>query len=634
MNLITIDFETYYDDEYSLSKMTTEEYLNDERFQIIGLSVKVNNGSTDWLSGTHKQLRKYLKNNYDWRNSAVLAHNTLFDGAILHWILGINPKVFLDTLCMAKAKHGVEVGGSLAKLAVKYKLGEKGTEVINAKGKRREDFSEGELERYGDYCIQDTELTYSLFNTMAKHFPTTELKVIDRTLRMFIQPKLKLNTKLLKKHLKRVRKKKEKLLQSVQTTRTKLNSNPQFAKLLEELGIEPPMKISPTTGNPTYAFAKTDPGFVELLEHDDLRVQALCTARIGVKSTLEETRTERLIGIAKRNDGKFPIPIRYYAAHTGRWGGMDKVNVQNFPSRGKNAKVLKSCITAPKGYVIVDADSAQIEARVLGRIARQDDLTDKFARKEDVYKYMASDLYNKLVEEVTGDERFVGKTTVLGSGYGMGGKGFKRQLGVMGREIDLDEAFRIIGIYRDVNHEIVKLWYRGNDMLESMVKKEHCDFDPDGIIEVVPKYNAMRMPSGLLLRYPDLTVEAGEKGPQYTYHTRKGRKKIYGGKVTENACQGIARCIIAEQMLRVSRRYPVLLTVHDSLVMCVKEAELDTALPYIAKCMRWTPGWISGLPLDCDISVGKSYGGCEEWQETEDGSWRPPVKDQAGLIAA
>ncbi len=263
------------------------------------------------------RLKKYLHANYDWENSAVLAHNTLFDGSILSWLLGIHPKLWLDTLCMARALHGTEVGGSLKYLADMYEIGEKGNEVGNAIGKRRRDFAEDELERYGDYCIQDVELTYQLFEIFLKVFPKKELKVIDMTLRMFIDPVLELNVSKLEDHLDTLQEQKDKLLEECGIEKEELMSNPKFAKALESLGVVPPMKTSLRTGKQAFAFAKSDEAFKALQEHEDTRVQALVAARIGLKSTLEETRTERFIGIGIR--GTMPVPIRYYAAHTGRW---------------------------------------------------------------------------------------------------------------------------------------------------------------------------------------------------------------------------------------------------------------------------------------------------------------------------
>ena len=266
MDIITVDFETYYDKEFSLSKLTTEQYVRSPDFEVIGLGVKVNNEETVWLSGGHNELKTYLHANYDWKNSAVLAHNTLFDGAILSWVFGIQPKLWLDTLCIARALHGVEVGGSLKSLAQMYEVGEKGDEVIHALGKHRDGFSEAELERYGDYCIQDVELSYRLFNIFMgnKKFPKKELKVIDMTLRMFIDPVLELDIDKLAGHLDSLQNQKDRLLEECGIGKDELMSNPKFAKALQALDVIPPTKTSLRTGKETFAFAKSDEGFKAL----------------------------------------------------------------------------------------------------------------------------------------------------------------------------------------------------------------------------------------------------------------------------------------------------------------------------------------------------------------------------------
>lgn len=617
MDLITVDFETFYDKDFSLSKLTTEEYIRDPQFEIIGLGVKVNDGETEWASGTPEQVERYLRK-FDWAESAVLAHNTMFDGAILSWCFGIRPRLWLDTLCMGRALHGVEVGGSLKALAERYGLGEKGTEVLNAKGKRRNDFTPEELDRYGDYCVNDVDLTHNLFRAMrtdfilrtGSDFPKQELKLIDLTLRMFIEPKLDLDLNLLEQHLYEVKRRKEELLENVGVDKEELMSNPKFADLLRDLGVEPPMKISPTTNKRTYAFAKTDKAFTALLEHEDDRVQALVSARLGTKSTLEETRTQRFIDIAKR--GLLPVPVRYYAAHTGRWGGDDKINMQNLPSRGPNAKKLKNSIVAPPGHVLIDADSSQIEARDVAWLSEQNDLVRAFANKDDVYKQMASRIYSKAVEEIYTDERFVGKTTILGAGYGMGAPTFQAQLNTFGYDMDLDECRRIIAIYRRTNWRISQFWREAQNAIERLARGESFTFGRDGLLEAHGKESAIRLPSGLFMRYDDLKYtmdpKTGEAG--YTYKTRRGRTRLYGGKLTENICQALARCIIGEQMLRIAKRYRVVLTVHDSIVCCVPEEEAREAQAYIEACMRHAPAWADGLPLDCESGIGRRYGEC------------------------
>ena len=610
MDLITLDFETYYDKDFSLRKVTTEAYIRDPRFEVIGVGVKVNDGETEWASGTHEQIKRYL-HTFNWAESILLCHNTMFDGAILSWCFDIHPRVLADTLCMARALHGVEVGGSLHILSQRYSLGTKGTEVLDAKGKHREDFTPEELGRYGDYCVNDVELTYKLFMRMAKGFPKQEMRIIDMTLRMFTEPLLDLDLGLLEQHLANTKQIKEDLILSSGVTREDLMSNNKFAELLVSMNVEPPTKISPTTGKETYAFAKNDEGFKALQEHEDARVQALVTARLGTKSTLEESRTERFIGIAKR--GKLPVPVRYYAAHTGRWGGDDKINIQNLPSRGVNGKKLKSSIIAPVGYTVVDCDSSQIEARVLAWLAGQDDLVKAFANNEDVYIKMASKIYNVKEEDVTKEQRFVGKSTILGAGYGMGAVRFAEQLKSFGTTISVDEARRIISIYRDANWKISQFWRNCQNMLVEMSRDKLITFGARNIIKAVRTQTGygIQLPSGLVMRYDDLQYEQGERGVEFNYKTRRGRTRIYGGKVTENVCQAIARCIMGEQMLAIAKRYKPVLTVHDSVVCCVPDDELEEARQYIEDCMSTTPSWAEGMPITCESGIGKSYGDCE-----------------------
>ena len=621
MDIITIDFETYYSKDFGFRKQTTEQYVRNPDFEVIGVGVKVNDGKTKWLSGEFNDLKTYLHDNYAWEDCGVLAHNTLFDGAILHWLFGIRPRVYFDTLSMARAIHGVDASGSLKKLAEMYGIGQKGTEVLSAEGKRRNDFSEKELDKYGDYCVNDVELTYKLFDIFMtkRYFPHKELKVIDMTLRMFIEPILELDVNKLDGHLDSLKVQKDKLLSESGVELENLMSNNKFADLLRGMGVEPPMKISTRTGKETYAFAKTDEGLKALQEHEDINVQTLVAARLGLKGTLEETRTERFLDIATRGK-QMPVPIKYYAAHTGRWGGYDKVNLQTLPSKGPNAKILKSCICAPEGYTLIEADSAQIEARVLAWLSEQQDLVQAFERDEDVYKIMASTIYAVPVEKVSKDQRFIGKTTILGAGYGMGAVRFREQLKAFGVEVSEDECRRIIQVYRTANSRITKLWYNANNALESMYQNKMFTLGKEGVLKLLPKENAIKLPSGLAMYYNKLRTETDDTGrTQFSYKTRLGYSKIYGGKVIENVCQAIARCVMAEQMLKIQKRYRVLLTVHDSVICCVPDEQVTEAATYVAECMAYVPDWATGLPVRGDVEVGKNYGECVEWVQKQHG---------------
>jgi len=608
--MITLDFETYYDRDYSLSKLTTEEYVRSDLFEVIGVAVKVGDEPSEWFSGGHVETAEWLAQ-FDWANHFALAHNTMFDAAILTWVFGQKPKAWLDTLSMARATLGTQVGGSLRKLAEHFALGAKGTEVDDARGLHREDFSPESLAKYGEYCRNDVELTHKLYAELNAGFPVIEKRLIDATIRMFSDPLLELDTKRLEEHLVDVRQRKEKLFADANITKEVLNSSAKFAELLKAQGVHPPMKISLTTQKLTYAFAKSDSTFMDLLGHRSEVVQALVAARVGAKSTLEESRTERFIAISQRGPicgalRRMPIPLKYYAAHTGRWGGSDKINLQNLPSRGEEKNKLKRCIVAPHGHVIIDCDSSQIEARVLAWLSGQNDTLELFRAKKDVYSHMAGAIYGKLVEDVTFDERFIGKTTVLGAGYGMGADKFQLQLQNMGKNLDLDACRHIIKAYRQTQHKIAMWWNHLNTVLEKMTRQQSAQVDWQDLMELSP-FTGIKLPNGLYLNYPELRRHANG---EFTYMTRTGVNKIYGGKVAENLCQAVARCVIGEQLLQISKRYRVVLTVHDAIASVVPEGEAHEAKDYIEECMRTSPAWAHGLPLNCESGMARNYGDC------------------------
>ena len=615
MDIVTIDFETYYDRDYSLSKMTTEAYVRDPRFQVIMVGVKINNHETDVFSGA--EVGTFLRS-MSYKQAAILCHNTAFDGAILSWHYGIKPALWLDTLSMARPAHSVIAGGSLAKLVKHYQLGEKGTEVVNALGKRLEDFTPQELKAYAEYCTKDVDLTYKLFKKLSKGFPLSELQVIDLVLRMYAEPTIELDTNVLRDYLTGIEQSKQALMDRIaggdeEKFRKVMMSNPMFARLLILLGVAPPMKTSKTTGERTYAFSKTDEEFVALQEHPDPKIQAVVNARLGVKSTIEETRTNSMLEVAAR--GRLPVMLNYYGAHTGRFSGGDKLNLQNLPKRGGKL-ALRQAMRAPAGHKFVGCDSAQIEARILAWLAGQSDLVDAFANKRDVYSEFASTVFGRTITSADKTERHVGKTAVLGLGYGMGADKFKHTLkmGSPSVDMELDEAKRVVQVYRNNNFMITGLWRRCDDMLKTMLAggegavHEAVTYDADGII----------LPNGMRITYHGLTASDNgfsyfNDARQYAKHVRgEDAKKthIYGGKVVENIVQALAALVIREQMLAVHKAgLKVVLQVHDEIVIVVPEDKVEAAEAKLVEIMSKPPVWAAGLPLACESGISDNYGG-------------------------
>ena len=622
MNLITLDFETFYEQGFSLSNLTTEEYIRDERFQVIGVGVKIDDQETEWITGTHNHIKSRLME-IDWKEAILLCHNTQFDGAILSFIFNIVPAIYLDTLGMARAKHGVDVGGSLASLVERYQLGKKGTEVVDAKGKRLEDFDLQDLKQYGEYCKNDVELTYKLYNVLEKDFPPNELKLIDITLRMYTQPTLRLHDGLLFDRLDEVKAEKKALLGTLmerlkcdteECVRKKLASNKQFAELLQEYGVEPPLKVSPTTGKDTFALAKNDEGFIALVEHEDSFIQELCAVRLGTKSTIEESRIERFLDIGARNKTLLPIPLKYYGAHTGRWAGSDKVNFQNLPSRDKKKKALKNAIMPPENHVIINSDSSQIEARVLVWLAGQNDVVQWYREGRDVYSEFASKVYNKTITKKDATERFVGKTCTLGLGYGTGWSKLQHTLKTSppGAILPDEECQRLVKVYRELNNKVIDLWASCDRALEHMANWNES-MKPYYLGEhkcllVTPR--GIQLPNGLYISYPELRYDTSEGKGKYVYKSRRGMVSLWGGSVVENVVQALARIIVGEQMIKINDKYRPVLTVHDAIVCVATNEDKDNAIKYITDVMSTPPNWGQDLPIACEAKYGESYGDC------------------------
>lgn len=522
MSLVTIDFETYYSKEFSLSKMTTESYIRDPQFEVIGVSVKIDSGGIRWITENIGEELKALH----LEEHQVLCHNTAFDGAILSWIYDIHPKFLFDTLSMARPLTGLTVGGSLRALSKLFGLGEKGTEIYNTLGKHKKDFTRSELDAFGVYCRQDVNLTYHLFKKLLPYTTKGELVIIDMMLRMFTEPKIVLDKPRLEAHLADVRAKKQELLSRIPFTKDQLMSNNLFAEVLKSLGVVPPTKISPTTGKETFAFAKTDDGFKELLEHPNEDVQAVAAARLGTKSTIEETRTENMIGIANR--GALPILLNYWGGSTGRASGGDKMNLQNLPRGGE----IRKSLIAPPGHMICACDSSNIEGRVNAWFCGQADLVKHFAEGNDVYCELASKIYGRKITKADKKERFVGKTATLGLGYQVGWRKLQSALKNGNVEMSDSECQRVVDIYRSSNYAIKSMWQICSDVLSNMVAGYSGEFGEGVKLKYEP--GKIYLPNGMFLLYPELRycAEANDKEEKgYSYRRKNFRTKIYGGKL-------------------------------------------------------------------------------------------------------
>ena len=635
MILYSIDFESFYDREYSLSKITTEEYIRSSKFETIGVAVKANDGPAEWFSGDFNATKKFLQK-FDIPNNAICAQNAHFDGAILNWIYGIKPARIIDTLSMANALHGISESCSLSNLSKLYGIGEKGTEVINALGKRRLDFSPADLAKYGEYCKNDVELTYTLARFMMPQFSKKELKLIDLTVRMFTEPVLKLDKKILESALHDLGVHRRTLILKLmkaldvkdeETLKKQLMSNEKFAELLKENGVEPPKKISGTTGKETWAFAKTDEEFTILEDHPNPVVQALFAARMGFKSTIAITRSEAFLGIAER--GTFPFPLKYSgAAVTHRWSGFD-VNPQNLsridPDNPKPSDALRFAIHAPKGYKLVVADLSNIELRLGLWLAGQYDKLQLIRDGVDLYRDFAAKAYNIPYDKIGKKDpaRFVGKCASLSLIYGTGAAKLQNTIRIQSKgatTVTESESMTLTKLYRTEYDKVVQAWNDGTSVLNALLNGQTMTFGNNDVIQIGKAFKdashflfdtvGLIKPNGLALTYPDLkkTISKETSKSEYTYAQRNGRDKVYGAKVFQRVTQSLARDIMAEIIVGISRKYRVVGTVHDEVLLLVPEAQAETALEELLTLMRTPPEWAPDLPLDGEGGVAESYG--------------------------
>ena len=643
--ILVIDFETRWDrKEYTLSKMTTEQYIRDPRFKAFGCCIKTYDvPGIVWV--THKDLADTF-NAIDWSTTAVLAHNAQFDVAILSYVYGHQPCFIFDSLSMARALRGVEVGNSLAKLANEFGLPPKGQAVHSTDG-LEELTHEIEFE-LAEYCKHDTFLCEEVFKRLIEGYPAKELRLIDLTLKMFTNPVLELDKEMLREALVEESIKRTELLNRLGIEEATLASNDKFASVLSGMGIAPPKKISKTTGKEALALAKNDAHFQALLNSDNEDVALLCEARLAVKSTLERTRAQRFLDISER--GRLPVPLNYYGAHTGRWSASkgSGLNLQNL----KRGSFLRKSIQAPAGYSLVVCDLAQIEPRVLAWMCDYTDLLEIFASGKDAYAQFGAQMFGipGLSKDSHPDLRQSAKSALLGCGYGLGwasfaaqlltgflgapptryDKAFAKQLGVgaefvnefisyqpyLERMKDIPHtctepeltvhcvsAKKIIDKYRDAAQPVKTFW----EMCDALIKRSLVEGKPYTHKCLTFEKERIVLPSGLALRYPQLSGVADEKGRiQWTYGDDK--KKLYGGKLTENIVQAVARCVMTDGMLRIQKQYPCVLTVHDEVVALVPESEADDAENWVLAQMTMVPKYMPGIPLGAEAGHAKRYG--------------------------
>jgi DNA polymerase len=611
MDPVFLDFETFYSKDYSLKQMTTREYIMDPRFEIQCVTIAGDDDrAPEFVPGN--QVASRLAQ-IDWSTKTLVAHNAQFDAAVMAWRLNLRPARYACTMSMARGLLSGRLGSfSLASLAAWFGLPAKDSgALLNVAGVRLSEMhpeSETTI-RWRNYAVQDTASCRELWRRLRPDMPDREMDVVDLVIRMYVEGDMRLDRTMVAEWLVDEEAKLEALLAAVGRTKADLSSRERFADMLRWLGVDPPMKVSSRTGAQTYAFAASDAGMQQLLDHEDERVSALCQARLAVSSTIDRTRGHAFLRLADIPGSFLQAPLLYSGAHTHRFSGQDGINLQNLPRGG----TLRKAIMASPGRLLAVADASQIEARLVAWMAGQDDLLQEFAEGKDTYSSFASYLYGYPVNKAEHPaERHVGKLGILSLGYGAGAETFYNMARRSGVNLDFAFCEEVVSRYRERYSSIRSLWRSMDTYLRELIRGTSRIRTGAITLERTDWGARAILPSGLAINYPSLRLQDGEM--VYWSSRYKSDVRIYGAKVVENLCQALARIKITDAMRVIRRLRPewkLTLQVHDELVYSVPMKDAPLAVEALCKALSSDPGWSASMPpipLAAEGGYGVRYG--------------------------
>jgi DNA polymerase len=395
---IILDFETYFDSDYSLRKLSVPEYIHDRRFKVHGLAV--DNGKQQ-LFIPPDDIGLFLKT---VQQDILVFHNAFFDAAILRWHYDFQPAYMLDTLLMANHVLGSarDTGqrNDLATLANRLGIEAKGKELETVKGVRNLD--ETQFNILAEYAKRDARITRKVYNHLFAQMTNVEFELwlMDHTLRIYTDKLLAVDLDKIKATIQLVQKRRVEVVKASGVTPEVLASNKQFAAeltaRLKTAGIPMPMKTPPKPRKDGVksipALAKLDAGFIALSDSPADAVRNLVRGRLVERSA--STAIARLTKMKMFHGiGGIPVHLVYYGAHTGRFSGGGGFNFQNLtsPARATDsvdreiASSIREAFSPGEGNVFVACDAAQIEARVLAWLAGEDQITETFRQGGDIY---------------------------------------------------------------------------------------------------------------------------------------------------------------------------------------------------------------------------------------------------------
>ncbi|KPW03216.1 DNA polymerase [Pseudoalteromonas sp. P1-11] len=658
--IVFLDWETFYKSRanngsksFSLKSMTYPEYIYDPRFHETGLGLVIDlDAHIEYGHGGkfyNMQMQKLKDARADGLRIGLVAHNTVFDGAICNWRYGLEFDFYFDTMLMRKylAAHRPSSLNACAKdewpddPALR-----KGNDLADVDGIKYEYISEEQHASLAKYCRQDVNLMRRLFLSYIPRIGlanSTELRAMHITLRGNIEPQFDIRHDLLEEVIEEENiKDGEAVVEAIEycyeqgfddITPKTFSSNQQYATLLAGLELRVPKKISKTTGLLTPALGKGDPEYIRL-QIDNPEYAVLYKARERMKSTIAKSRAERMISVSSTfrkhgfTDACMPFFLNYYGAgQTGRWSGGQKLNQQNNTRGGKH----RLSMLAPDGYQIGVCDLSNIELRVNLWFCGQEDLLENFRNDPnfDLYSDIATDIFSyKVTKKTHPDERQMGKAAALGLGFSMGWFGFQQYLasGPLGMEpmFKDDEFCRNVKNAYDVKHFAIKaMWhFLANTVMPVIVNGGELRFGPNDLY--IARKDQVVLPSGRVLQYSNARYKGEETqsgvsmkvvfdSDKYDRWGKPVPKYLWHGLLIENIAQATARDILAEQLVNVDRELDekylgwVMGSVHDELLAALKEGNEDEAFSIMERNMSKAPEWAIGLPLANEGGYAKEY---------------------------
>jgi len=643
MNKIIVDFETK--SPVNITKAGSHKYIRHPKADIIFMGYKVNDEPTKIWYPALDSLPKFMRNIPTFADVVFYAFNVEFDYEVWN-ILGTKysfPHVPLENWIDVQALCGRYTFPQNLKQASKV-VG-KGNIIKDPAGKKLIKaitqppfiYSQRQYNQFRNYCLQDVRATYNIL----KHLPTNKLhkkeqKIWELTKHINSRG-LPVDTKAIQRIYNAtqeyLRYKLEEIEEASEGYITSIN---QIARIVEFCRLRGLNIKNCQAATINSVFVEYENGNINLDE--DVKNLLKLRQALGKNSVakygslLERTYNDRIYG-----------NLRYYGTGTGRWSGMG-FQAQNLPRASvedaeeeiekfmsgdivdedpiQSAKALiRSMIKAPKGKRIIAADYSGIENRVLFWLTGEEDILDKIREGLDVYKLVASQMFQIPYEDITSDMRQRGKTVVLGAGFGLGEGGYIEYAKGFGITVDEYEAHGIISGFRNRFPRIPQYWYgnldaaiRAISMPRTYFTYRHCVYSvhPDNTSR---KWLILKLPSGRSLFYCEPKLIKNDFGRWSIEHkginpyTRQwGRKFLPPSRLTENIVQATARDIMADHMLKLDKYgFNIILTVHDEIICEEDKEKSKEKLEHMIEIMCSNPEWAKGLPLGAEGMIMKRY---------------------------